>query len=537
MFTSPSEIQRPISDSAGQAVPLSLCMIVRDNASTLRPCLTSIRPWVDEMIVVDTGSHDDTPAIAQELGARVFHFPWCDDFAAARNESLRHARGRWLFWMDSDDTIDAENGHQLRCLACGPHPTGVLAYVMQVHCPAADDGTGRGLTVVDHVKMFRNHVGVRFEFRIHEQVLPSIRRLGGDVAWTDIFVVHSGADHTAEGRQRKYERDFRILGLELKDKPDHPFVLFNLGMTHADMGDHDRAVEYLERCLRCSHPDESHVRKAHSLLVASLAARGRLDEAWQACCEGRKTFPVDPELLFRQGMAAHALGRLEEAEHAYRGALADREERHFSSVDPGIRGHKARHNLALVYEELLRHDLAETQWREAVAEAPGFCSGQRSLGENLIRQGKYSSAAVHIEGMLAEPGLRAAAQVLEARLAETQGDYRAARSRLEAAVCEFPNQPEPLQALCKLLFERGDLTDAERALKTLLEFQPDDAPAHHNLGAVLLQTGRHKAAVDSLRRSLELRPDSPSTWKMLADAFELLGDREGATQGNRQAER
>ena len=116
-----------------------------------------------------------------------------------------------------------------------------------------------------------------------------------------------------------------------------------------------------------------------------------------------------------------------------------------------------------MYEELLRHDLAEAQWREAVAEAPGFCSGQRSLGENLIRQGKYSSAAVHIEGMLAEPGLRSAALVLEARLAESQGDYRTERSRLEAAVSEFSNQAEPLQALCRLLFERGDLTDSERA--------------------------------------------------------------------------
>lgn len=88
---------------------LSLCMIVRDNQGTLPACLEGIRPWVDEMVVVDTGSRDATPAIAQSFGAQLFQFPWCDDFAAARNESLRQARGEWLFWMDSDDTIDAEN--------------------------------------------------------------------------------------------------------------------------------------------------------------------------------------------------------------------------------------------------------------------------------------------------------------------------------------------------------------------------------------------------------------------------------------------
>ena len=89
----------------GETPKLSLCMIVRDNASTIAACLESIRPWVDEMIVVDTGSVDETPRIVESFGAKLFHFPWCDDFSAARNESLRHATGDWLFWMDSDDTI------------------------------------------------------------------------------------------------------------------------------------------------------------------------------------------------------------------------------------------------------------------------------------------------------------------------------------------------------------------------------------------------------------------------------------------------
>ena len=84
---------------------LSLVMIVRDSAQTLPACLESIRPWVDEMIIVDTGSVDETPRIVESFGGKLFHFPWCDDFSAARNESLRHASGEWVFWMDSDDTI------------------------------------------------------------------------------------------------------------------------------------------------------------------------------------------------------------------------------------------------------------------------------------------------------------------------------------------------------------------------------------------------------------------------------------------------
>ena len=75
---------------------VSLCMIVKNEEAYLADCLASAKPFVDEMVIVDTGSTDRTVEIAERFGAKVFHFPWCDDFAAARNESLRHASGDWI---------------------------------------------------------------------------------------------------------------------------------------------------------------------------------------------------------------------------------------------------------------------------------------------------------------------------------------------------------------------------------------------------------------------------------------------------------
>ena len=272
-------------------ISLSLCMIVRDNARTIGPCLESIKPWVDEMVVVDTGSKDDTPQITERLGARVFSFPWCDSFSAARNESLRHARGRWLFWMDSDDTIDAANGARLRELAAKESDPNVLGYVMQVHCPGAGEDGGTDLTVVDHVKLIRNRPDLRFEGRIHEQILPAIRRAGGDTAWTDLFVVHSGYDHSPEGQRRKVERDLRLLHLELQEQPDHPFTLFNFGMTYADQGDYRKAIEFLNQSIAHAGEGESHLRKAYALLVYSLAQARDRAAAWETCAKGLHSFP------------------------------------------------------------------------------------------------------------------------------------------------------------------------------------------------------------------------------------------------------
>ena len=76
---------------------IALVMIVRDEARCLERCLASARPWVDEMVMLDTGSIDATVQIAQDCGARVHHFTWIDDFAAARSiaRTSRRARPTW----------------------------------------------------------------------------------------------------------------------------------------------------------------------------------------------------------------------------------------------------------------------------------------------------------------------------------------------------------------------------------------------------------------------------------------------------------
>src|SRR5262245_19779528 len=88
---------------------ISLCVIARNEDANLPACRQSVADLVDEMIVVDTGSTDRTKEVAALLGARVFDFAWVDSFAAARNESLRHATGDWIFWLDGDERLDDAN--------------------------------------------------------------------------------------------------------------------------------------------------------------------------------------------------------------------------------------------------------------------------------------------------------------------------------------------------------------------------------------------------------------------------------------------
>ncbi|MFO1045208.1 MAG: glycosyltransferase [Planctomycetaceae bacterium] len=483
---------------------LSLCMIVRDNEHTIRPCLESIRPWVDEMIVVDTGSHDATPQICAELGARVYSWPWRDDFSAARNESLSHATGEWLFWMDSDDTIPVDCGQRLRTLADGPHDPSVLGYVIQVHCPGPRNDT-RDVTAVDHVKLFRNRSDLRFEHRIHEQILPAIRRAGGEVAFTDIHVVHSGADHTPEGRRRKLDRDFKLLKLDLDERPDHPFVLFNLGMTHADVQQHRDAVNWLTRCIDVSRPEESHLRKAYALLTSSLMQLNEFAKASMACQRGREQFPEDQELLFRHAMLAHESGCLDEAVSLYHQVLTPRTDRHFLSIDVGLSGYKTRHNLALVYEELGQSELAESQWRTILRDQPDYVPARVGLVEALVRQNRFEAASHEIESLFANDKSASEAHRMRARLAEVQHGIDAAAQALRLAIPQCPDDPELFRDFARHLHTLGQFESALAALDQLTHLLPEDASAWHNRGVILGLLDRTDESEMAFSRAASLR--------------------------------
>src|ERR1700729_4173828 len=129
---------------------VSLCIIARNEAANLAACLGPLTAIVSEVIVVDTGSTDDTRAIALASGARVLEFPWCDDFAAARNESLRHATGEWVLWMDADDRMDEVNTSRLAKLI-GGLGTERVAYLMSCVNMASD---GHPTSEAQQVRLF-----------------------------------------------------------------------------------------------------------------------------------------------------------------------------------------------------------------------------------------------------------------------------------------------------------------------------------------------------------------------------------------------
>jgi glycosyltransferase involved in cell wall biosynthesis len=345
---------------------VSLTMIVRDEEANLPSCLESAAGLFDEVIVVDTGSADRTAEIATFYGARVGHFAWCDDFAAARNAALDLASGEYVFWLDADDRVEPAERPRIRQLLDGLDDL-ESAYIFHCVCPGNDP---KDELVLGHLRLFPRRPGVCWTYRIHEQVVPTLEKAGIRLAWTDLRIRHEGYSGGPSSLKRKSERELRLLLAEQETRPDDPFVMLNLARCALAQGYNRDALDHLRRCV--AHPDASHFgSKPYVLLAEAHSGLGELDAALAACTAGCEAFPNDPELLCSEAGIRVQLGDRDGAEACWLKVLASEPPKTFLMLDKGIFSHVSLRNLANLRQE--RGDLigALTLWRRVLAECPG----------------------------------------------------------------------------------------------------------------------------------------------------------------------
>ena len=463
---------------------VSLTMIVKNEEANLPACLDAVAGLFHEIIVVDTGSTDRTKEAAARCGAKVFDFPWCDDFAAARNAGLDHATGNWIFWLDADDRIDGENRRKLKALFAGLKAENVV-YMMK--CLSKESIGDDSVVAVDHARLFRNYPEIRWQYRVHEQIVPSVRRLGGSARSTDIFTCHTGYQDKASYR-RKLDRNLRLLELAIADHPKDPFILYQLGRTQLATGRATEAVQPLRRALDLAQPADFFVRQLYGQLARGYCQLGRRAEALDVCRAARVNYNDYAELAFLEGQLLDAQGDLAGAEACFLRLL--RPGARFVSDDLGLCGYKARQNLAAIYYRQRRYAEAESQWRAVVADRPDFVPAWLSLANLWSAQNRLAEveeAAKQLEGKAAGT---AVAALLRALACMFRRDFPAAKQILIEMIARDQRAFWPRALLGDLLLQEGrDLAGAEQALREALSLNPDHLPTLRKLKSLLEQRG------------------------------------------------
>lgn len=225
---------------------IAAAIIVKNESEHLRRCLSSIREFCDEIVVVDTGSTDDTVAIAESFGARVLHKPWRDDFAASRNFALDAVTAEWVLYIDADEELVMGSVDAMRAVV--GEATNVMAFGLRMH-------TQVNWTPYFDYRLWRHGGDIRFTGEIHESTMPDILRVARDTSrilqTTDVDILHHGyeGDLTA-----KHRRNLPLLLAELKVHPEKINLWNHLGRVHLALGRPDLAerawrtgIERIER--------------------------------------------------------------------------------------------------------------------------------------------------------------------------------------------------------------------------------------------------------------------------------------------------
>jgi glycosyltransferase involved in cell wall biosynthesis len=281
-----------LSDPARASVTVSAALIVKNEARTLGRCLESIRGAVDDIVVVDTGSRDETADIARAHGARVFEFAWRDDFAAARQFAFDRATSDWVFWLDADDEVTgADRIRSLVTSAAGDVSCFYWRYIL------GRDARGVPTHASWRERCVRNDGSYRWVGRVHEVLVGP--RPGAGAKTEDVFVEH----HPIEERAPRSRRNLEILEAEVAAAEDRvdPRQLFYLGREYIDAGDVRRGIDTLARYVALgTWADERYLAQVQ---IADLhRAAGRYPEALDAYWAAIKILPRWPDAYF--GIAA-----------------------------------------------------------------------------------------------------------------------------------------------------------------------------------------------------------------------------------------
>ena len=276
-------------------------MIVKNESKYLNDCLLSVKDVVDEIVLVDTGSEDDTIEIARRFGAKIFSFDWVNDFSAARNFALSKSTGRWILYLDADERLKPESLNEVKKIVEGNKKVGVWCKVVSV------DGKNNRPNLMKYVRLFKNSKGIKFSGKAHEQIFPSLIQNGYSTINSNIEIIHFGYNVDKEELDKKAVRNLELLLSEYREN-ENSYVAFQIAQSYAIIKNETNARYYFERALLDPKLAVEYKTIAYRYLAGQEYNRNNLERAKELIDQGLSLglkqpllFMVASQIYFRLG--------------------------------------------------------------------------------------------------------------------------------------------------------------------------------------------------------------------------------------------
>jgi len=469
---------------------LAVCIIAKDEASSIARAIASVKPIADEVIVVDTGSTDNTPDIARSLGAKVVRHVWEDDFSKARNAAIEAATCEWILFLDADETVCEESLDEVRSAISGDADAFFVRIESRVRSQA-------GKTFVNSFpRLFRRLPGVEFEGRVHEQVLPSLQRVGARIAHSNIVIRHAGYDLTKEEMAEKLWRNCRLLEDDLERDPGNGLTLLHLGETHNLLGNHGEAVQYYSRAIE----------------------NGRLPREVESVCLQNLASALIK--LKRYGEALEKLDAAERANSRLLGVYLLKASARF-----GMKDYEQAEAEIRRYLQKARHFVGDATYR--LDFNPDIASALVLIAKCRFARGNNEGAKQALEEALRLDN-NYDAHVLLAKLAFEQLRFADAVVHFEQALKISPEDERLHFELAKSYLACGEVARAIEVMTEATERGMGGSEFLKCLGILKIKAEDFEGAIEAYQAALAKDPSDEDARKKLAGLYHHLGMAEAA---------
>ncbi len=504
---------RMLARSHGQQTTVSACMIVKDEEDLLPDCLQSIRDWVDEIIVVDTGSTDRTVEIAESYGARIFHQTWEEDFSKHRNFSIAQATSDWIFIIDADERLHQRDVSLVKKVLNQDDYKIISINVFNVSGESEEH-----VTFLPSIRFFRRELGLKYEGIVHNLLLPPadqpIMRVG-------VRLKHYGYGLSPEKMKAKIARSKALLEKQIAENPDNAFALFNLAQLLRGEGvenhpqNASKIIEAAGRALRLTHPNVASERHIHIMTHHQLAwvhfVLGEYHRAEKYCLD---VLQFKPDYLDALLLLGHIYLRREmfnEAESYYRKYM-EAQARYSETCETDniiiLHPHSlpsAYYGLGLVAEHTGQPDQARQHYRQTFQLSPGYMDVGFRLGRLCLLDRDYEEAERCYSKLLELDEKSHQALLRLADLRFVQKDFDRADQYYQRALEISPADNLALTKYGRFLTE----TDQEERAVEMLEKVPVSADpqgkARHCLAQAYFQQSRFEEAAQLYQKLLEVQ--------------------------------
>ena len=348
---------------------ISLCMIVYNEENRIRRCLESVRGFVDEIIVADTGSTDRTKSICEEYGARIFEYPWAEDFAEVRNHSISKASCDWILLLDADEELlisdPAGLKHYLQNTAYDLIP------VCMTHFYGGKPADEKRSYFSCALRLARNDSFVRFSGVIHEKIDTVGKGIGQAAdARRFIRILHYG--YMEDALRDKQDRNLLLLSKEKDRQPADPWISYHLAAEYYRTGKPEDAYRKVNEAIIFFLGQQTKPPSLVYKLKYDMIAALRHKAAYNGIEQAIALYPDYVDLYFYKGLLQYRQGEYEKARDAFRYCLILGETNMRYLILSGSGSFLPLYYIGLCHEMQGQAEQASEAFRQAEILCPGI---------------------------------------------------------------------------------------------------------------------------------------------------------------------